>query len=198
FRFYDPDEGRVLIDGQDINAIPRRELRRAIGTVQQENYLFSATIAENIAFGCQDASREAIIEAAKIAQIHDDILQFPNDYDTFLGERGVTLSGGQKQRVAIARAIIRRPRILILDDALSAVDTETEANIFQGLGKILSDCTTIIISHRISSVKNAGEIIYIENGRLIESGTHEELVEMDGHYAAINRRQKLQEEIDSI
>jgi ATP-binding cassette subfamily B protein len=195
---YKPDAGQIIIDGRDINDIPRSQLRGAIGVVQQDTYLFSDTIAGNIGFGCPGCEREDIIEAAKIAMLHEDVEKFPDGYDTILGERGVTLSGGQRQRVAIARALLRRPKILILDDALSAVDTETESKIFEGLARMLSDCTTIIISHRLSSVKNADEIIFIDSGRIIEKGSHEELIGKNGKYADIYRRQKLASEIESL
>jgi len=193
-RFYDPTEGRVLIDGQDIRHVTLHSLRSQIGIVLQETTLFAASIRENIAFGCAHATDEEIIAAAKAAQAHDFIMQTPRGYDTLVGERGITLSGGQKQRVSIARAIVHEPRILILDDALSAVDTKTENNILNSLKRIMKDRTTIIVSHRVSSAKLANKIIVLVDGRIVEQGTHEALIKNNGVYRELYEKQILSDE----
>lgn len=197
-RLLEPTEGKVYIDGMPINAIPLALLRRNIGYVQQETFLFSDTISNNIAYGLDHASKEEIEWAAEIAQIRKEVEEFPNKFSTIIGERGVTLSGGQKQRVAIARAVIRKPRILILDDALSAVDTYTEEAILKGLKKVMKERTSIIISHRISTVKDADIIIVLDEGKIAEVGTHGELVSNNGIYADLYYKQLLEEELERM
>ena len=192
-RMYDSSSGQVLIDDQELNKINLSDLRNSIGYVPQEAFLFSDTIARNIAFGADSDDQEAVIKAAKNAEVHENIMGFPNGYDTRVGERGITLSGGQKQRVSIARAIIKNPQLLIFDDCLSAVDTETEESILKNLREIIEDRTTLIISHRVSSVKDADKIIVLENGSLIEEGNHEDLMEKDGYYRSMYEQQ-LQED----
>jgi ATP-binding cassette subfamily B protein len=196
-RLYDPPPGTVLIDGIDVRDIPLAVLRGAIGFVPQEPFLFSDTIAENIAFGVTGdaASRDRIEEAGRIARLDKDVADFPKGYDTVVGERGITLSGGQKQRTAIARAVAVNPRILILDDALSAVDTYTEEEILQRLGDVMRQRTAILVSHRISTVRNADQILVIDEGRIVERGRHDELVAMNGVYAELHRKQLLEEEL---
>lgn len=197
-RLLDPTAGEVRVDGRDVREYDPAELRRQIGFVPQETFLFSATLAENIAFGVPDAPRAAIEEAARRAGLEPDLAALPQGLDTVIGERGVTLSGGQKQRTAIARALLRDPRILILDDALASVDTVTEERILQGLGEVLAGRTTILISHRVSTVRHADRIFVIEGGRLAEEGTHEELVRRGGYYADLEQRQRLEEELEAI
>jgi len=197
-RLIEPTDGMVYIDGVPINSIPIALLRKNIGYVQQETFLFSDTISNNIAYGIDRASKEEIEWAAEIAQIRNEIEEFPNKFSTIIGERGVTLSGGQKQRVAIARAIIRKPRILILDDALSAVDTYTEEAILSGLKKVMKERTSIIISHRISTVKDADIIIVLDDGKIAEVGTHSGLVSKNGIYADLYYRQLLEEELQRM
>ncbi|WP_026486315.1 ABC transporter ATP-binding protein [Caldanaerobius polysaccharolyticus] len=181
-RYYDVTKGRVLVDGYDVRDLDLKALRRSIGIVMQETFLFSDTIKNNIAFGKPDATMDEIIAAAKAAQAHDFIMEMPEGYDTVVGERGVGLSGGQKQRIAIARAILKNPPILILDDATASVDMETEAEIQRNLSELAKGRTTIIIAHRISSVKDADEIIVLENGSIVERGTHKELMKLKGRY----------------
>ncbi|SNX54691.1 ABC transporter ATP-binding protein [Thermoanaerobacterium sp. RBIITD] len=181
-RFYDATCGKILIDGIDIKELDLKTLRDSIGIVMQETFLFSDTIKDNIAFGNPDATMEEIIDAAKAADAHDFIMEMPEGYDTIVGERGVGLSGGQKQRIAIARAILKNPSILILDDATSSVDMETEASIQENLKNLENGKTTFIIAHRISSVKDADEIIVLENGSIVERGTHKELIKKRGLY----------------
>lgn len=194
-RLYDPQSGQVLIDGTDIKDLNLDSVRQNIGFVPQESFLFSDTIKNNIKFGDENATDEEIEEAAKNAYIHHNIINFNDGYDTFVGERGVTLSGGQKQRVSIARAIIKDPKILIFDDCLSAVDTETEEIILGNLQRISAEKTTIIVSHRISSVKHADKIIVIENGSIIQEGTHNQLVTIEGYYKDLFEQQLLEKEI---
>ena len=184
-RFYDVSEGRVLIDGVDARDMTLASLRRNIGLVLQESTLFAATIRENITFGRPDTSEEEMIEAAKSAAAHDFVMSFPDGYDTFVGERGITVSGGQRQRLAIARAILTDPRILILDDSTSSVDAETEHLIQQALSRLMEGRTSFVIAQRLSSVRNADLILIMERGRLVASGTHEELVRESGIYAEI-------------
>jgi ATP-binding cassette subfamily B protein len=197
-RLYDVTEGAVLIDGVDVRRIPLKVLRGAIGYVPQETFLFSDTVADNIGYGVDRATGEEIKEAAEIAQISHDIEEFPRQYDTHLGERGITLSGGQKQRTSIARAVLRKPAILILDDALSAVDTYTEEEILLRLRRVMKGRTSIIISHRISTVKEADQIIVLHEGAIKEQGTHDELVTLGGIYAELHRKQLLEEELEQL
>ncbi|MEM7132136.1 MAG: ABC transporter ATP-binding protein [Chloroflexota bacterium] len=198
-RFYDPFSGQVLVDGVDVRERKLHELRRNIAIVLQEPFLFSSTIAENIAYGRGDATQEQIEAAAKAACAHDFILTFPDGYQTHVGERGVTLSGGQKQRVAIARALICDPRILILDDSTSAVDTETEHLIQQALQELMKGRTTFVIAQRLLSLKSADQILVLENGRIAERGTHDSLLEMNGLYRQIYDLQlKDQEEFQQL
>jgi ATP-binding cassette subfamily B multidrug efflux pump len=194
-RLYDTTGGTVLMDGKDIKTCNLYDIRNQIGFVPQEPFLFSDTIENNIKFGKEDATEEEIIEAAKNAVIHDNIIDFKQGYKTILGERGVTLSGGQKQRTSIARAIIKDPKILIFDDCLSAVDTETEERILSNLERVSSDKTTIIISHRVSSAKNADKIIVLDNGKIIQQGVHNQLVKQEGYYKELYEQQLLEKEI---
>jgi ATP-binding cassette subfamily B multidrug efflux pump len=197
-RVMDPTAGSVQLDGIDIRTFDPEELRRQIGFVPQETFLFSASIAENIAFGVPHATREEIHRAAEIAGLAPDIDSFPNGFDTVVGERGLTLSGGQKQRTAIARAVLRNPRILILDDALSSVDTITEESILNELAAVMHGRTTILISHRVSTVKNADRIFVIDHGRVVERGSHAELLGARGYYAELYQKQLLEEELEAI
>jgi ATP-binding cassette subfamily B protein len=184
-RFYDPTEGRVLIDGIDIRQLKLENLRREIGIVLQDPFLFGSTIAENIAYGRPNATQEAITAAARAARAHDFIMEFPNGYDTLVGERGVTLSGGQKQRIAIARALLCDPTILILDDSTSSVDTETEHLIQQALAVLMEGRTTFIIAQRLLTLKNADMILVLDKGRIVERGKHEALLAHKGLYRQI-------------
>lgn len=196
-RVYDPSPGELLIDGTDITKIPLATLRRDIGYVPQDNFLFSTTIGRNIAFASDGFSREQVEHAAELAGIKNDIQEFPDGFDTLIGERGVTLSGGQKQRVTIARALIKDPRILILDDCFSAVDTGTEEKILKSLRNVMRGRTTILISHRISTLKEADEIIVLDDGCVVEMGDHDSLVAAGGLYAEIHERQLLEAELGS-
>lgn len=188
-RLFDPTTGKVKIDGVDVKKLNLHSIRENIGYVPQEVFLFSESIKNNIAFGVNDLSEEDTTQAAKDADVYDNIVAFPNQFETLLGERGINLSGGQKQRVSIARAIAKNPSILIFDDCLSAVDTETEEHILQALDRIMEGKTSLIISHRISSIKNADQIIVLDEGKLIESGTHNELLVLGGAYAKMYDRQ---------
>jgi ATP-binding cassette subfamily B protein len=196
-RLHDAPPGTVFIDGVDVREIPLATLRGAIGFVAQEPFLFSASVGDNIAFGLADSARsQAAIEgAAATARLDRDLEAFPNGYDTLVGERGITLSGGQKQRTAIARALVMSPAILILDDALSAVDTHTEEEILQRLSRVMRQRTSIIVSHRVSTVRGADQIVVLEQGRVAESGTHETLVRRGGLYAELYRKQLLEDEL---
>src|SRR5215469_6951469 len=194
-RLWEAPEGSLLIDGLPIRELPLAELRRTIGYVPQDTFLFSDTLRENIAFGVTDAAEESIFEAAEIASVAGEIQGFVKGYDTMVGERGITLSGGQKQRTSIARAILREPRILILDDSLSSVDTDTEERILRRLRELMKQRTTILVSHRISTVKEADQIIVLREGRIIERGTHESLLELGGYYADLYQKQLLEEEL---
>ncbi len=197
-RLFDPTSGFVELGGVDIRRFDPEDLRREIGFVPQETFLFSATLAENIAWGVPDATSEQILWAAEVAGLASDIETFPHGLETMIGERGLTLSGGQKQRTAIARAILRNPRILILDDALSSVDTVTEEKILNGLASVMRDRTTILISHRVSTVQNAHRIVVLEHGSIVETGTHEELQRRGGYYAELYQKQLLEEELEAI
>lgn len=194
-RLYDVNEGEILIGGKPLHDIPLSQLRNAISFVNQEPFLFSMSIRENIAFSVYNCSEEDIISASKSAQLHDDVMAFDKKYDTIVGERGITLSGGQKQRTALARAIVRQPQILILDDSFSAVDTVTESKILQSMKDIMKNRTTIIIAHRITSVKHCDEIIVLDDGQIVENGSHEELIALNGLYYDMFERQKLEEEL---
>ena len=194
-RLFEAERGTLLVDDCSVMDYPLATLRRAIGFVPQETFLFSDSIRENVAFGAPDSSEEAILEAARAAHIRDEILEFPKGFSTLVGERGITLSGGQKQRTAIARAIVRDPRILILDDALSSVDTYTEERILNELAEVMRGRTTIFISHRVSTVRNADQIAVLVNGRIVELGTHDELVARNGYYTKLHEKQMLEEEL---
>jgi ATP-binding cassette subfamily B protein len=188
-RFYDPQSGRILIDGVNIRDVTLRSLRRQIGIVPQETILFSGTIAQNIAFGQNHTNFEAIQEAAKIANAHQFIIQFPDGYNTWVGERGVNLSGGQRQRLAIARAVLLNPRVLILDEATSALDSESEALVQEALERVMRNRTVFIIAHRLATVRRADRILVLEQGRVVESGTHTELLNHGGRYARFYAQQ---------
>ncbi|RTY74561.1 ABC transporter ATP-binding protein [Flavobacterium sp. LS1R10] len=194
-RMYDVTAGKINIDGNEISAINLFDLRNSIGIVPQDAFLFSDSIKNNIMFGKENASEEEVKSAAKSAVVHDNIMGFNKQYETVLGERGITLSGGQKQRVSIARAIIKNPPILLLDDCLSAVDTETEEAILNNLQEICKDKTTIIVSHRVSSAKNADRIIIIEKGQIIQQGSHNQLINQEGYYAALYLKQLSEKEM---
>ena len=193
-RLYDIDSGSVLVDGKAINQLNLTDLREAIGYVPQDAFLFSDTIKNNIMFGYENATDDEVIEAAKNAYVHKNIIKFNNQYDTVLGERGITLSGGQKQRVSIARAIIKSPKILLFDDCLSAVDTETEERILNNLNQLTQKTTTIIVTHRISSAKNSNQILVMDKGEIIERGTHSELITQDGYYSKLYKKQLSEKE----
>ncbi len=197
-RLYDITFGELLIDGNDIRRIPLEILRSNIGFVPQETFLFSETIAENIIYGVDNLVEEDLKSAADISQIAKDVSEFPKQFDTTIGERGITLSGGQKQRISIARAVMRKPKILILDDALSAVDTYTEEKILKRLQEYMKGRTCIIISHRISTVKNADLIVVLQNGEIVERGTHDELVALNGIYSELHTKQLLEQELETM
>jgi ATP-binding cassette subfamily B protein len=197
-RIYDAPAGSVLIDGRPITDYPLAALRRAIGFVPQETFLFSDTVRENIALGAESAGDDGVQLAAEAASIAGDIDDFPEKYQTMVGERGITLSGGQKQRTAIARALIRDPRILVLDDALSSVDTYTEEKILNHLREVMQGRTTIFISHRVSTVRNADRIAVLHGGRIVELGTHDELIARNGYYTDLYNKQLLEEELETV
>jgi len=194
-RLYTPDKGRILIDGVDIRKIKLRSLRRQIGVVQQEPLIFSGSVADNIAYGVDNAEPEEIIAAAKAARAHEFIMSLPAAYDTHVGERGGRLSGGERQRVAIARAILTDPKILVLDEATSSVDTITEKQIQAALNNLVEGRTTIIIAHRLSTVKNVDKIIVMKDGRIVEIGRHDELIRRKGLYAELWQAQFEEEKI---
>jgi ATP-binding cassette subfamily B protein len=194
-RLFEVEDGQLFVDGIDINRIPLSTLRGSIAMVPQDSFLFSMTLAENIGFGREDASRELIVEAARRAQLAKDVPDLPDGWDTVVGERGVMLSGGQRQRTALARALLLRPRILILDDTLSSVDAETEAEIQRELEQVFSGRTVVVVSHRVSSVRKADQIVVLEAGRIAERGRHDELVARGGLYARMVQEQALEEDL---
>jgi ATP-binding cassette subfamily B protein len=194
-RIYEAPTGSLLIDGRPIADYPLAVLRSNIGMVPQETFLFSETLRENLSFGAPDAGADELLKAAEAAHIRQEFEEFPQGFETMVGERGVTLSGGQKQRSAIARALLRRPAILILDDALASVDTYTEERILGGLGNYTTNSTTLLISHRVSTVRNADQIAVLDHGRIVELGRHDELLERNGYYASLYQKQQLEEEL---
>ncbi|MEY5068796.1 MAG: hypothetical protein RLZ47_658, partial [Bacteroidota bacterium] len=193
-RMYDCDKGQIRIDGQPIQKFDLQHYRQQLGFVPQDVFLFSDTIANNIAFGVDELPQDRLILAAKDAAVHQNIMAFDQKYETLIGERGITLSGGQKQRVSIARALVKSPKILLFDDSLSAVDTKTEEEILRNLGRIMANRTTILIAHRVSSIKNADQILVLDEGRLVESGTHASLLKQKGSYFELYQQQLLEEE----
>jgi len=200
-RLFDPQRGVILLDGVPLTDLPLAALRSEIGYVPQESLLFSDTIGANVAYGVSDSdanpNRAEVVQATEIAQLRETVEGLPDGFDTRLGERGINLSGGQKQRTALARALARRPHIVLLDDALSAVDTHTEAAILAGLRGALAGRTAIIASHRISAVRDADHIVVLDEGRIVEQGHHDELVRRDGRYAQLLRRQQLLDAIEA-
>jgi len=200
-RLLDPPPGSLAVDGVDVRRLPLARLRSAIAMVPQETFLFSTTLRDNIALGSPDAAAAEVLEAARLAGLEQDLAEFPHGLDTIVGERGLTLSGGQKQRVALARALLRRPRILLLDDCLSAVDTQTEemilSNLRDGAG-VFGGRTVFLVSHRISTVKEADLILVLDGGEVLERGTHSQLLAAGGLYADLHQRQLLEEELAAV
>jgi ATP-binding cassette subfamily B protein len=194
-RLYQVDDGMIKIGGIDINRLSIKKIRDMVGYVPQDNFLFSRNIAYNLKFGNENLTEEEMIEATKSAQVYEEIMSFPKGFKTKLGERGVNMSGGQKQRVSIARALAKKPEIIILDDSLSAVDTKTEESILTHLKMELKNTTSIVIAHRISTIKHADQIIVIEGGRVVEKGTHESLLSLNGNYTDMYQKQLLEEKI---
>jgi ATP-binding cassette subfamily B protein len=188
-RFYEVNEGEILLDGKNIRDISLRSLRRNIGIVQQDVYLFAGTVSDNIRYGKLDASKEEIIEAAKKANAHDFIMELPDGYDTDIGQRGVKLSGGQKQRLSIARVFLKNPRVIIFDEATSALDNESEKAVQDSLEKLTNDRTTLVIAHRLSTIRNAQRIVVLTDNGIDEQGTHEELIALDSTYANLYNMQ---------
>jgi ATP-binding cassette subfamily B protein len=197
-RVWEPPSGTIFVGGCPVERIPVKRLREMIGMVPQETFLFSDSVAENVRFGRPGATDEEVDEMVELAGLSEDLKSFPDGVHTVIGERGITLSGGQKQRTAIARAIVRNPEIMILDDALSAVDTHTEEKILRSLRALRGGRTVIIVSHRISSVKDADQIVVLDEGRIVERGTHDDLMDIGGYYADLYRRQTLEEELEEI
>ena len=197
-RLFDTTEGEIMIDGKNVKNIPKSLLRQSVGMVSQETFLFSDTLSNNIAYGLKYPEENIIDQVSQISNLKKDIDTFSKGYDTILGERGITLSGGQKQRASLARALAVNPKILILDDAFSAVDTNTEEQILNNLKEFMNGRTSIIISHRISTVKNADNIIVLENGIIVEEGNHDELIELGGLYADLHQKQLLEEELKEL
>jgi ATP-binding cassette subfamily B protein len=195
-RILESPKGCLFFDGIEIHRIPLEVLRRSIGYVPQDTFLFSDTIRENIAFGRLDTTEKEIEEAARIAQIYDEVMEFPEGINTVIGERGITLSGGQRQRVAIARAILMNPPIFILDDALSSVDIQTEERILEGMEKVLQGKTSILITHRIAPLRRADRIVVLEEGRVVEMGNHNTLLSKGGIYADLYWQRQLEEELE--
>ena len=195
-RLWEAPPGTLFIDGRSIREWPLAALRQGIGFVPQDTFLFSETIRENISFGVESAQDDQVVGAAVVANVAQDIDGFPSAYGTFVGERGITLSGGQKQRTALARAVVRNPRILVLDDALSSVDTDTEERILRSLKEVTRERTTVLISHRVSTVRHADQIIVLRDGRVVERGTHDELLAQGGYYEELYQKQLLEEELE--